>query len=87
MAQSTELEEYKLSMWCYTARKQVVAYAKPAHRQSKRVANIVEVTDCAMFDIQRAKTFNCPYYRDSICLIGKIREGRWELGYVKKVKP
>lgn len=75
MTSIQELEEFKLEMWCYTARKQVVAYAKPADRRGKRIADIVEVTDCSMFDIWRAKTFNCAYYRDRICLVGKIREG------------
>jgi len=62
-----EHAEIKTQCWCYARKKQVVIHGLP---RGKRQADLIEVTDC--------NEKNCILRGDLICLIGKIREGRWE---------
>ena len=69
-----ELKEFLTECWCYTAKKQVIIYAVP---KGVKQAQLIMVTNCTMFDVERQQRFDCPYFTDLTCLIGKIREGVW----------
>jgi len=57
----------KLSSWCYGTKKMVEVEGEIV---GKRQADLLKVTDCTQKD--------CPKRGTTECLIGKLREGRWE---------
>lgn len=61
------MKEVEVSSWCYATQRQVRVKGRIV---GKRQADLLEVTDCEHKD--------CPKRYAVDCLIGKLREGRWE---------
>ncbi len=57
----------RVSCWCYSMRMMTVIEGEIV---GKRQADLLKVVDCVQKD--------CPKRGTTECLIGKLREGRWE---------
>jgi len=64
---TSKLETDWLPCWCYATKRMVKIRGVI---KGKRQADLLDVTDC---DVQ-----DCSLRNDVLCLIGKIREGRWK---------
>lgn len=72
---TSQQEEIRVECWCYREKRQVIVFGV---LQGKRQAELLKVTDCSEFDVERGETFKCRGRGDLKCLIGKVREGRWK---------